>query len=69
MSDPQHQLGEQVGSAAVKIAAGAVPTAYGIVTLNQIALIVGLLSSLAVLLHTLWKWWWDYQDRKARRDV
>lgn len=66
MSD-QSNVSGHVSAAVGKIAVGAVPTAYGVVTLNHMALIVGILSSLAVLFHTLWKWWWDYQDRKARR--
>lgn len=49
-----------------KIAVGLGPTSYGLVTLDSVALVLGILCSLAVLGHTLWKWWWDVRDRRTR---
>lgn len=49
-----------------KIAAGAGPVGYGLITLNELALIVGILSSLVVMGHTLWRWYCDVRDRKRR---
>lgn len=56
----------QVAVAGGKIAAGVAPTAYGLITLNDVALIVGIITSLVVMAHTLWKWWCDHKDRRDR---
>lgn len=63
MSD-HSEVGGHVFSAVGKVAVTAGPTAYGLLTLNSLALIVGILSSLAILAHTLLKIWWGYQDRQ-----
>jgi len=50
----------------VKLAIGPGLSLYGMLTLNNIALIFGIISSVIVGGHSAWKWWTDYQDRKAR---
>lgn len=49
-----------------KITAGVAPTAYGLITLNDVALLVGIFTSLIVAAHTLWRWWCDHKDRRDR---
>jgi hypothetical protein len=61
------QHAKELAMAGGKITVGIGPTAYGFLTLDNLALIFGILCSLAVTGHTLWQWWCAAKDRKARQ--
>lgn len=48
-----------------KIAVPAGAIGYGWLTLNNFALVVGALASIAVAVHTVLKIYWDAKDRRA----
>lgn len=60
------QHARELAIAGGKVAAGVGPIGYGIITLNDVALLVGIVTSLIVAAHTLWKWFHDHKDRQAR---
>ncbi|MGE5566152.1 MAG: hypothetical protein ACM3YN_08360 [Parcubacteria group bacterium] len=55
------------GESAAKLAVGPGVTVFGLLTLNDVAVIAGILCSLMIFAHTGWTWWTQYQDRKARK--
>lgn len=61
------QHAKDIAMAGGKLTLGVVPSAYGFFTLDRVALIAGILCSLAVTGHTLWQWWCAAKDRKARQ--
>lgn len=65
MSD--RSITSEVATVAAKMSAGPGVTVFGVVTLNDAALILGMLCSLALFAHTVWKFWCDVQDRRARK--
>lgn len=65
MSDHK-ELGGHAVSGAAQLAVSAGPTAYGLLTLNNLALLFGILASIAVLMNTLLNMWWSVQDRRKR---
>jgi hypothetical protein len=63
----ERHLSSEVATVAAKMSAGPGITVFGVVTLNDAALILGMLCSLVIFAHTAWKFWCDVQDRKARK--
>lgn len=63
MDDPHHLA----VSGAAQLALSAAPTVYGLMTLNNAALVFGILASVAVIVNTLIRLWWTVQDRRRRR--
>lgn len=60
-------LTHSASESAVKLAVGPGITFFGLLTLNDMAVIMGILCSLMIFAHTGWTWWTEYQDRKARK--
>lgn len=52
-----------------KLTAGPGLTLFGLMTLNDLALIAGILCSLIIFVHTGLKMVWDWQDRRTKRAV
>lgn len=52
--------------AATKLVVGPGVTLIGFLTLNDVALVAGILCSLVIAAHTSWKFWTEFQDRRAR---
>lgn len=50
-----------------KMLAGPGVAGYGLITLNDIALLLGILCSAAILIHTTLKICWDWRDRAKER--
>ena len=71
MSDPRHDLARDLGREAVtagaKLTAGPGVVVYGLWTLNDVAMLIGILASAAIFTHTVLKIVWDWRDRWARR--
>lgn len=60
----QQDVARDLTVAAGKLAVATGPTAYGVITLNQVGLILGILCSIAVFVQTVLTTWWRWQDRK-----
>ncbi len=67
MSAFRDEVVPHVSGAAAKLAVGPGVTAVGLFTLNDMALVMGILASLAIFLQTTWRLWTDVQDRRARK--
>jgi hypothetical protein len=66
MSD-KPSITSEVGTVATKYAVGPGFAFFGVVTLNDLALLAGLFCSVVISAYQLWKWWCEYHDRKAKR--
>lgn len=64
MSD--YHASHEAGSWSLKLVIGAGLSFVGAITLDQWAILVGILCSLVVTGHTLWRWANEWRDRKAR---
>lgn len=64
MSD--YHASHHASSWSLKLVIGAGLSFVGAITLDQWAIIVGILCSLVVTGHTLWRWANEWRDRKAR---
>lgn len=71
MNDARHDLARDLGreamTAGAKLTAGPGVLAYGAWTLNDLALLIGILASAAIFIHTALKIVWDWRDRRAAR--
>lgn len=65
MSD--YQPTHEVGTFGTKLAVGAGIGFFGAMTLDQWVMITGILCSLVITAHTLWRWWNEWRDRVARK--
>jgi hypothetical protein len=52
-----------------KMTVGPGVTLFGMMTLNDMALIAGILCSLVIFVHTALKMVWDWQDRQTKRAI
>lgn len=65
MSD--YHASHEAGSWGFKVAIGAGLSFIGALTLDQWAIITGILCSLVVTGHTVWRWINEWRDRAARK--
>lgn len=65
MSDfqPTHE----VGAYGTKLAIGAGVGLFGAITLDQWVMITGIICSLVITMHTLWRWAMEWRDRRVRK--
>lgn len=66
MSEPKIDFAREVTSASVKMAVGPGTVAVGAMTLNDWVLILGGISSVVIIVTTLWRFLWELRDRKRR---
>ena len=65
MSD--YQPSHEVGAYATKLAVGPGLALAGAITLDQWVMITGIICSVVITLHTLWRWTVEWRDRRARK--
>lgn len=65
MSD--YQPSQEATAYGTKLAVGAGVGFFGAITLDQWVMITGILCSVVITLHTLWRWFNEWRDRRARK--
>lgn len=61
-----HSTLHDLPAVAGKMIVGPGTVVFGFITLDAAALLLGAVCSLVILAHTCWRWWNDYQDRRAK---
>ena len=73
MSDARHDLAANLGREAVtmsaKLSAGPGVLTFGLVTVNDLAVLFGILASVVIIIHTTLKIVWDWRDRNRPKPL
>jgi hypothetical protein len=67
MSGDKHEMGRDFMTAALKVVSAAAINTVGIVSLQEWVMIAGLVYTVLMTAHLLWKWYHQWRDRKAMR--
>ena len=62
-----YQPSHEAGAYGTKAAIGLGVSAIGVITLDQWVMITGIICSVVITLHTLWRWFNEWRDRRAKK--
>jgi len=65
MSD--YHASHEASTFGLKFVLGVILGFFGAITLDQVAIVAGIMCSLVITGHTGWKWWNEWRDRVAKK--